>query len=172
MEARTQERRSAAVIRSRSARVYRLSAVGFDARTGEVFLWAWLGESFQSATWRQRLTAAEARAARAAGRIVEHLTQDAAAAMTAATRPPAAPAPDRTPARRGPKPGRGGASVPVVPKSPAQALHLDLVREGYRSQTERYAFASDVLGRAVTSFSALTPEERNAIRDAAFTAYA
>lgn len=168
MEAHTQERRNAAIIRARSGRIYRLATVSPGVGLPSVF-WAYLGPSFDAATHRVRLAADDVQAAHAAGRIVEGLTQREAEVMTDRTAPPA---PDRTPARRGPKPGRGGASVPVVPKSPAQALHLDLVREGFRSQTERYAFAADVLGRAVTSFSALTPAERNAVRDAAFTAYA
>jgi|GEM_PF-4746557 len=168
MEAFTQ-RRNAAVIRSRSGRIYRLAAVSPGVGLPSVY-WAYLGPSFQQATWRQRLAAEDVQAAFAAGRAVEGFTQAEAEAMTAATRPPQ-PAPDRVPARRGKKPGRGGAA-PVVPKSPAQALHLDLVREGFRTQSERYALATAALGRPVASFTALTPGERNAVRDAAFTAYA
>ncbi|MBE2186699.1 MAG: hypothetical protein IAE99_08005 [Rhodothermales bacterium] len=169
MEALTQ-RRNAAVIRSRSGRIYRLAAVSPGVGLPSVY-WAYLGPSFQQATWRQRLAAEDVQAAFATGRAVEGLTQAEAEAMTAATRPPQ-PAPDRVPARRGKKSGRGGASAPVVSKSPAQALHLDLVREGFRTQSERYALATAALGRPVASFSALTPDERNAVRDAAFAAYA
>lgn len=152
----TVERRNAAIIRF-GDRLYRLSAVGFDARTGHVYLWAWLGDSFEQATWRVRLDAETAREAARTGRVIEGLTASQAERMTVGTRPPA-PVGSRPPKRR-----RTG--VPVEAQNDAHALHLDLARDGI---TDHYAFAADVLGVAVLSFRDLTPAQRQRVRDAAF----
>jgi len=53
----------------------------------------------------------------------------------------------------------------LAARQAARELHVELSRLGIR---DHYAFASRVLGREVFHLSALSPDERNRIREAAY----